>query len=104
MSTLKNIHQAARNARVRKIGRPAKFRKQHIVDFALAFCARFSTERPSADVNNYFPPFAERFFEYSTGSSINDRGHGIGRQITVALKRLPIEMERATLLNETRRK
>jgi hypothetical protein len=100
MSALNNIRQAARNARVSRTGRPPDVRKQRIVGLALAFCARFSTARPSADVNNFFPLFAERFFEYSTGSSIEHRGRGIGRQITVALRRLPIERERATLLNE----
>jgi hypothetical protein len=67
--TLTNIRDAARKARVRKTGRPRNFRKQHIVDLALAFCVRFSPKRPSNDVNNFFPPFAERFFELSTGLS-----------------------------------
>ena len=99
--TLTNIRDAARKARVSRTGRPRNFRKQQIVDLALAFCARFSPKRPSSDVNNFFPPFAERFFEHSTGLSVEEKGHGIGRQIRVALKRLPLEMERATLLNKT---
>jgi hypothetical protein len=103
MSALKNIRDAARNMRVSKTGRPPDFRKQHIVDWALAFCARFSNARPSSDVKNFFPLFAERFFECSTGLSVENKGHGISRQIRVALKRLPIEMERAALLNKTRR-
>jgi len=104
MSALKNIREAARKARVSGTGRPANVPKQQIVDLALAFWARFSTVRPSSDVNNLFPPFAERFFEHSTGLSVEDKGHGIGRQIKVALHRLPSEMERAKLLNKTRRK
>jgi hypothetical protein len=98
--TLTNIRDAARKARVSRIGRPRNFRKQHIVDLALAFCARFSPKKPSDDVNNFFPPFAERFFELSTESSVEGPGHGISRQVKAALKRLPIEMERATLLNK----
>jgi hypothetical protein len=68
---------------------------------ALAFCARFSPKRPSSDVNNFFPPFAERFFELATDSFVEGTGHGIGRQVKAALKRLPAEMERAALLNQT---
>jgi hypothetical protein len=104
MSAVKNLRDASRKARVKKIGRPRDYRKQQIVDLALAFWARFGTGRPSSDVNNLFVPFAERFFEHSTGSSSEDLGHGIGRQIKVALRRLPIEMERASRRNETHRK
>jgi len=101
MHTLKNIGDAARKAREGRAGRPRKLRKQHIVNWALAFCARFSPARPSSDVNNFFPPFAERFFQLSTGLSVESQGNGVDRQIRVALNRLPIEMERAALLNET---
>ncbi len=45
--TLAMIRDAARSARIRRIGRPRNFRKQHIVDLALAFCARFSPKKPS---------------------------------------------------------
>lgn len=103
MSSLKNIHRAARKARVSRTGRPPNLRKQHIVDLALAFWARFSTAKPSSDVNSSFRLFAERFFEHSTGLSVDDKGHGINRQITAALKRLPVEMARAALLNKTHR-
>jgi hypothetical protein len=99
--TLTHIRDAARWARVSKTGRPRNFRKQQIVDLALAFCARFSPKKPSSDVNNFFPAFAERFFELSTDSSVEGKGHGIDRQVKVALKRLPLEMERAALLNQT---
>jgi hypothetical protein len=99
--TLTNIRDAAREARVSRTGRPRNYRKQHIVDLALAFCARFSPKKPSSDANNFFPAFAERFFELATGSSVEGKGHGIGRQVKVALKRLPLEMERAALLNQT---
>jgi hypothetical protein len=98
MGTLTNIRDGARQARVNRTGRPRNFRKQQIVDLALAFCARFSPKRPSTDVNNFFPPFAERFFELSTGFSVEDQGHGIGRQITVALRRLRLEKQRAEFL------
>ena len=101
MSTVKNILDAARKARVSRTGRPPDIRKQHIVDFALAFCARFSTAKPSSDVDNFFPPFAERFFERSTGLSVEGKGHGVSRQIKMALRLLPIEMERAALLYKT---
>lgn len=87
--TLTKIRDAAREARVSKTGRPRDFRKQQIVDMALAFCARFSPSRPSSDTNNFFPRFAERFFEYSTGLAVDDKGQGIGRQIRAALRRLP---------------
>ena len=101
MSLVKDVGQAARNARVRRPGRPRDLRKQQIVNLPLAFCARFTTDRPSSDVNNYFPHFAERFFELSTGLSVEAKGNGIDRQIKAALKRLPIEIERATQLNKT---
>jgi hypothetical protein len=68
---------------------------------ALAFCAKFSPKKPSSDVKNFFLPFAERFFELATGSSVEGNGQGIGRQVKVALKRLPLEMERAAFLNQT---
>jgi len=71
--TLTNIRDAARKARVSKTGRPRNFRKQQIVDLALAFCARFSPKKPSNDVNNFFPCFAERFFELSTERQSTDR-------------------------------
>jgi hypothetical protein len=100
ISTLINVRDTARNARRRKTGRPRNFRKQQIVDLALAFCARFAPSRPSGDVNNFFPPFAERLFEYSTGLSVDDKGQGIDRQIRVALLRLSLETERAALLNQ----
>ena len=90
MGTLTYIRDAARKARVRT-GRPRSLRKQHILDLALAFCARFSPKRPSGDVKNFFPPFAERFFELSTGLPVEDQGHGVDRQIRVALKRWPLE-------------
>jgi hypothetical protein len=99
--TLTHIRDAAREARVSRTGRPRNYRKQHIVDLALAFCARFSPKKPSSDANNFFPAFAERFFELATGSSVEGKGHGIGRQVKVALKRLPLEMERAAFLNKT---
>lgn len=104
MPTLTTIRDAARKGQVSKTGRPRNFRKQEIVDLALGFCARFSPKRPSSDDNNYFPAFAERFFELSTGSSVEGRGLGISRQIRTALKRLPGVMERAALLNKTRAK
>jgi hypothetical protein len=100
-ATLTNIRDAARKARVSRTGRPRNYRKQHIVDLALAFCARFSPKKPSSDANNFFPAFAERFFELATGSSVEGEGHGISRQVKVALKRLPLEMERAAFLNQT---
>jgi hypothetical protein len=77
--TLVKIRDAAREARVSTTGRPRNLRKQQIVDLALAFCARFSPNRPSSDVNNFFPPLAKRFFEYSTGLSVDDKGQGIDR-------------------------
>ena len=88
-SSLTKIWRAAHNAHVRRIGRRPDLRKQHIVDLALAFCARFSSAKPSGDDNNFFPQFAERFFEYATGLSIDEKGQGIGRQIRAALKKLP---------------
>jgi hypothetical protein len=100
MPTLTAIREAARKGRVSKTGRPQNFRKQEIVDLALGFCARFSPKRPSSDDNNYFPAFAERFFELSTRSSVEGRGLGISRQVKAALKRLPGVMERAALLEQ----
>lgn len=102
MPTLKNIRQAASSARVSKTGRPKAVRKQHIIDLALAFCARFSATRPSSDANNFFSLFAERFFEHSTGFSVEDEGFGIDRQLKLAMRRLPIHLERAAHLNEIR--
>ena len=74
--TLTDIRDAARKARVSRTGRPRNYRKQHIVDLALAFCARFSPKKPSSDVNNFFLPFVERFFELATGSSVEGNGQG----------------------------
>ena len=102
MSTLKMVRQAAHKARVQGKGRRSKLREREIVGLALAFCARFSTARPSSDENNFFRAFAERFFEYATSLSAEEKGQGIGRQITWALQRLPIEKQRAALLNENR--
>jgi hypothetical protein len=99
MPTLTNIREAARKAQIRRAGRPRDVRKQHIVDLALAFCARFSPDTPSSDINNFFPCFAERFFECATGLSVEDKGCGIDRQIRAAIRRLPIEMGRAKLLS-----
>jgi hypothetical protein len=99
MPTLTNVREAARKAQIRRTGRPRNVRKQHIVDLALAFCARFSPDTPSSDVNNFFPRFAKRFFEHAIGLSVDDKGCGIDRQIRVAIRRLPIEMERAKLLS-----
>jgi hypothetical protein len=104
MLALNIIHDAARGARSSRTGRPRDFRKQQVVNLVLAFSARFSTATPSSDVSNFFPQLAERFYERSTGLSVEGKGCGIGRQITIALRRLPIEMERAKLLNETRHK
>jgi hypothetical protein len=99
MATLTSVRAAARKAQIRRTGRPRNVRKQHIVDLALAFCARFSLDTPSSDINNFFPRFAKRFFDQATGLSVEDRGCGIDRQIRVAIRRLPIEMERAKLLS-----
>jgi len=101
ISTMTNVHDAARQARVNKIGRPRNFRKQQIVNLALAFCARFSPKPPSSDVNNFFPRFAERFFEHATRLSIDDKNQGIDRQVRAALRRLPLEKVRTKLLNKT---
>ena len=95
LRTLTDIRNAARKGQISKIGRPRKSRKQLIVDSALAFCARYSSERPSGDANNFFRAFAERFYELSTGLSPEMPGNGIERQIRQALRRLPIELERA---------
>jgi hypothetical protein len=104
MSALENIRHASRKAFVNRIGRPRDFRKQHIVDLALAFWARFATPRPSSDVKNSFVPFAERFYEFATGLSVDKNGHGIKRQIAVALKTWPVESVRAAaFLNKTDR-
>ncbi len=96
------FHRAAKSARVSRNGRPRALRKQHILDLALGFCARFSPAKPSNDEKNFFRAFAERFFECATGLSTEGRGQGIGRQIRAALQRLPIEKARAAHLNETR--
>jgi hypothetical protein len=101
--TLAMIRDAARNARIRRTGRPRNFRKQQIVDLALAFCARFPPKKPSSDANNFFLAFAERFFELATGSPVEGKGQGIDRQVKVALKRLPAEKERAALLKRSSR-
>ena len=99
MPTLTNVRAAARKAQIRRTGRPRNVRKQHIVDLALAFCARFSPDTPSSDINNFFPRFAKRFFECATGLSVEDKGCGIDRQIKAAIRRLPIETEHAKLLS-----
>lgn len=99
MSTLQVIRRAARAARMTQTGRPRNYRKQHLVNLALAFWARFSPKRPSSDAKNQFVDFASVFYERATGVSIEGKGHGIERQIKVALRRLPIEAQRATLLH-----
>jgi hypothetical protein len=100
MAIVKNIRHAARSARMTQTGRPRNYRKQHLVDLALAFWARFSPDRPSSDEQNKFVDFASLFYEQATGVSVEHKGHGIDRQIKVALRRLPIEGQRATLLHE----
>ncbi|MGY4472305.1 hypothetical protein ACVWWK_008014 [Bradyrhizobium sp. LB9.1b] len=100
LATVKNIRHAARSARMTQTGRPRNYRKQHLVDLALAFWARFSPNRPSSDQQNKFVDFASLFYEQATGVSVERKGHGIERQIKVALRRLPIEGRRATLLHE----
>jgi hypothetical protein len=97
-ATLTSVRAAARKAQIRKTVRPRNVRKQHIVDLALAYCARYSPDTPSSDINNFFPRFAKRFFEQATGLSVEEKGHGIDRQIRVAMRRLPLEKERAALL------
>jgi hypothetical protein len=104
LHVLERIRLAARAAQVRQTGRPPDIRKQQVVDLALAFCARYSPSLPSSDPNKFFTAFAERFYEATTGSSVEKPGAGIGRQIKKALKRLPIERERARLLDETPRR
>jgi hypothetical protein len=97
MPTLTNIRAAASKAQIRRTGRPREVHKQHIVEWALAFCARFSPNTPSSDINNFFACFAERFFECATGLSVEEKGCGIDRQIRAAISRLPIEIKRAKL-------
>ena len=102
LATVEAIARAAREGRLRRIGRPPDRRKQHIVDLALGFCVRFSPKNVSRDVNNFFPQFAGQFFQEATGVSIDVKGQGIERQINAALRRLPIQVERAEHLNKTR--
>ena len=87
MAVFTTIGEAARDARARRIGRRPNLRKQHIVNLAREFCARFSPATPSSDQNNFFRAFAERFVELATGLPAETEGHGIDRQIRVALQR-----------------
>ncbi|MET4279815.1 MULTISPECIES: hypothetical protein [unclassified Bradyrhizobium] len=101
ISTLENIRHAACKARMTQTGRPRDYRKQHIVNLALAFWARFSPYKPSSDGKNNFVDFASLFYEQATGLSVERKSHGIDRQIKAALRRLPIESQRATSQRES---
>jgi hypothetical protein len=88
---LETIGRAAESAKDPRKGRPTKTNKQDIVDMALAFFARFSPKRPSGTPTGEFATFARAFYASATG----DRSDELDRQIRQAVKRLPVERERA---------
>lgn len=76
--TLTHIRDAAREARISRTGRPRNYRKQHIVDLALAFCARFSPKRPSSDVNNFLCPLLSDFLNLRPARLSREKATGSG--------------------------
>ena len=95
ISTLENIARAAEHARDRRWGPPGKAGKQHVVDFAFAFFARFSPKKPSGTPTGAFAKFAREFYGVVTGADAEKDG-GLDRQIRQAAARLQHEHLRST--------
>jgi hypothetical protein len=95
ISTLEDIVRAAKHARDQRRGPPSKASKQHVVDFAFAFFARFSPKKPSGTATGAFAGFAREFYGVVTGADPKD-GDGLDRQIRQAAARLQHEHVRAT--------
>jgi hypothetical protein len=94
LSTLAKVMHAADNARDRRKGRQREVGKQHVVDRALGFFVRFSAHRPSGTRTGAFAAFARAFCAAVT--EVDRDGHdSLDRQIRQAVKRLPIERQRA---------
>jgi hypothetical protein len=94
ISTLDNIRSAAEEAQLRRKGRPPAGAKQQAVDLALGFYIRFSRNEPSGTPTGNFAEFARAFFAAASGIAA-DEVDGLDRQIRKAMKRLPIERQRA---------
>src|SRR5262245_44418722 len=92
LSTLKNLECAARAAKDPRKGRPRVVKKQQVVDLAFAFFVRCSPLTPSGTPTGPFARFARAFYAAAIGS---DSDVNLDRQLRAAIKRLPVEQERA---------
>ncbi len=94
ISTLAKVIHAADTARDPNQGRRREVDKQYVVDRAFGFFVRFSAHRPSGTPTGAFAAFARAF--YAAVTEVDPDGHGgLDRQIRQAVKRLPIERQRA---------
>ena len=81
-------------AKDRRQGRRREAGKQHVVDAAFAFFARFSPLRPGGSRAGAFRSFSREFYSAATG--VDPERHGdLERQIRQASTRLSIERQRA---------
>jgi hypothetical protein len=94
MSSLEDIVRAADGAKDLRKGRRREVGKQQVVDLAFAFFVRFSSRTPSGTRTGAFAKFAHAFYVAATGKDFEEHG-GLDRQIREAMKRLPIERQRA---------
>ena len=94
ISTLAKVIHAADTARDPNQGRRREVDKQRVVNRAFGFFVRFSAHRPSGTPTGAFAAFARAF--YAAVTEVDPDGHdGLDRQIRQAVKRLPIERQRA---------
>ena len=90
---LEKVVNAADASKDPERGRRREAGKQHAVDRALGFFDRFSPLEPSGTPTGAFAQFAREFYSAVTGVD-PDKHRGLDRQITQAVKRLPIERKR----------
>jgi hypothetical protein len=100
LSTLANIVRAAQIGKDPRQGRPRRAGKQHVVDRSLAFFVRYSPLEPSGTPTGAFATFTRAFYLVATKVD-PDRHGGLDRQIRQAIKRLPVQRERARHLRKT---
>jgi hypothetical protein len=100
LATLGHLASAAEAAKESRMGRPLAAEKQHIVDLAFGFFARYSPLKPSGTHTGAFGEFARAFHAAAIKRDAGD----LDRQIRVAMSRLPIQEERARHLFGQNRK
>ncbi len=95
LDTLAAIVRAADMVKNPSEGRPPAIGKQHVVDLAFSFFVRFSNHIASGTATGPFANFARAFYGAVTGVNPEQHGGSIDRQIRQAVKRLPVERQRA---------